>query len=385
MISALLNLAYIATVSAAQGEGFISFPVQRVTTTQSSSNYTLPAQFRQKLRTPLSGNGQNEITLYMANIELGNPGQPQQVIIDTGSSDLWVWGNGSGATGDTYNPAKSNESKFINDEFSVGYISGNSNKGAFYTDKFSWNNIDIDLQFGVQLSHTSGGTGNGILGLGWESNDAPRTGTEGNYANLPYALKDAGYIDTVAYSVFLNDYNSPEGTVLFGAVDTSRFHGKLTILSPFKDLAPFKINGSSSRASFDTGTSFTYIPDDILNKTIDTLWKDEIFFDKSATIYRRKQGQDRPEGSVTFTFNDVNITLGKEELWIKFTDNSWCLDLLPASLLGLSTSLLGDSFLRSAYLVYDLEHNQLGIAPANYNGGASNYEVITNATIPYSE
>lgn len=384
MITTLLQLASISAVLAEKGEGFISFPVTRQSSKSSSPD--LPSVQRARTKTNLTGEASNDVTLYMATIELGSPGQSQQVQLDTGSSDLWVWGNNSGATGNTYNPEQSSDSEYVSDGFSVSYLGGNGNSGDFYTDNFSWNNIDVDLQFGVATNFSSGDSSNGILGLGWEANSSTnKTGPEGQYANLPIALKNAGYIETVAYSVFLNDYDATEGSVLFGAIDTSKFHGNLTVLSPFRDLAPFKINGSSSKASFDTGTSFTYIPDDILNRTIETLWKDEIFYDNSAQIYRRQEGQDRPEGTVTFTFNDVDINLGKEELWIKFTDNSWCLDLLPASNVGLTTSLLGDSFLRSAYVVYDLENDQLGIAPANYNGGDSNFEVIANGTIPTSQ
>ena len=39
--------------------------------------------------------------------------------------------------------------------------------------------------------------------------------------------------------------------------------------------------------------------------------------------------------------------------------------------------MLGDSFLRSAYVVYDLEQNEISIAQTQFNGGADDVREIT--------
>ena len=42
--------------------------------------------------------------------------------------------------------------------------------------------------------------------------------------------------------------------------------------------------------------------------------------------------------------------------------------------------MLGDTFLRSAYVVYDLDNNQISIAPTNFNATSSNIREITTGT-----
>ena len=46
--------------------------------------------------------------------------------------------------------------------------------------------------------------------------------------------------------------------------------------------------------------------------------------------------------------------------------------------------ILGDTFLRSAYVVFDLTNNQIAIAQTNYNSTSANISEITEATISHS-
>jgi hypothetical protein len=47
-----------------------------------------------------------------------------------------------------------------------------------------------------------------------------------------------------------------------------------------------------------------------------------------------------------------------------------------------STSVLGDTFLRSAYVVYDLQNNQISIAQTDFNATSSNVVEITAGGVP---
>lgn len=381
MISLLLQLFCIPVVHALKGDGFVSFPAKKV----SAINQNASSLSKRATSDP-SAEALNEKISYIATIELGNPGQTQQVTLDTGSSDLWVWSNGSGTTGDTYDPSKSSNSKYVNDGFQIGYVSGDAVTGDYYTDTLVWDNVDVDLQFGVADEFHSGNTAYGILGISYENLEGSK---DGRYANLPVALKNAGLIDSVAYSLFLNDYDADDATVLFGAIDTSRFTGKLAVLSsiqPENSRVPFSINGSSTVGTFDSGTSLTYIPNDVLENAVNKFWKNQVSYDDTYRLYRLPENADRPEGSLTFTFDGVDITLGKEQLWIKLAHNSWYLGVGSSDTIGFNgQALLGDIFLRSAYVVYDLENSKVGIAPANYNGGTSNYLKIVDGNIPYSQ
>ena len=47
-----------------------------------------------------------------------------------------------------------------------------------------------------------------------------------------------------------------------------------------------------------------------------------------------------------------------------------------------STPVLGDTFLRSAYVVYDLHSNTISIAQTNFNATTDNIMEITNSSVP---
>jgi Eukaryotic aspartyl protease len=59
---------------------------------------------------------------------------------------------------------------------------------------------------------------------------------------------------------------------------------------------------------------------------------------------------------------------------------SYCVFLLTSfvgvSDAGDSTSVLGDTFLRSAYVVYDIANNQISLAQTNFNATSSNVKEI---------
>lgn len=47
-----------------------------------------------------------------------------------------------------------------------------------------------------------------------------------------------------------------------------------------------------------------------------------------------------------------------------------------------STAVLGDTFLRSAYVVYDLQNNQISLAQTDFNATSSNVVEITASGVP---
>lgn len=47
------------------------------------------------------------------------------------------------------------------------------------------------------------------------------------YTNIVAALKKAGLIDSYAFSLYLDDWGSKTGSIVFGGVDTAKYHGDL--------------------------------------------------------------------------------------------------------------------------------------------------------------
>jgi hypothetical protein len=80
--------------------------------------------------------------------------------------------------------------------------------------------------------------------------------------------------------------------------------------------------------------------------------------------------------NITYTFSSPNITVMIDELLldagdIRFRDGARaCIfGIVPA---GDSTAVLGDTFLRSAYVVYDIANHEISIANTNFNSTKDN-------------
>ena len=179
----------------------------------------------------------NEVTLYYIEARIGSNNQQFLLHIDTGSSDLWVntpnsrlcqqysqYCNQAGV----YDSSASSSYQLVSaDSFNVTYADGSGAFGNYVTDDVTVGGSSLQaLQFGVATTSTSP---EGILGIGYITNEgaaaSPDTPT---YPNLPAALKNAGIINSNAYSLYLDDLDSSTGTLLFGGVDTSKYDGELT-------------------------------------------------------------------------------------------------------------------------------------------------------------
>jgi len=206
-----------------------------------------------------------------------------------------------------------------------------------------------------------------------------------------------------------NNVDAGEGTVLFGGYDTDKFEGGLSIL----DMQPAEqdqisrmlviwssigvtdntgastiIPTSSAPQSvlLDSGTALTVLPQDV--------------FDNLTQYFGAVNDQQLGAwtvpcdglgaGTLDFGFGDASgpvISVPFNELAIPATDNDGNFITYkngdPVCMLGLDVAsdglgiILGDTFLRSAYVVYDLGRKQIGIAQTRFNVSTSNVQAIS--------
>ena len=240
----------------------------------------------------------NEATLYFANVTLGTPQQSIRLDIDTGSSDLWTNSQASqlcqqypqecGQSG-TYNANQSSSYNYVNSEFEIKYADGSFAIGDYATDTLQIGGQSIPrLQFGIGYNSTSP---QGILGVGYTTNEASLATTAKSYNNLPVQLVNEKIIQTMAYSLWLNDLYSNTGSIMFGGVDSDKYHGELATLPIIKEQGQYQefIIGLSSLSAagqtifqnapipvlLDSGSSLSYLP---------TNYADAIFKIFSATF-----------------------------------------------------------------------------------------------------
>ncbi|KAG9253915.1 candidapepsin-4 precursor [Emericellopsis atlantica] len=346
----------------------------------------------------------NEQLLYSLNISIGTPPQDFIVAVDTGSSDLWVNAASSSlcerrskpcdASG-TYSANSSSTYNYVGDWFNISYVDGSGATGDYVTDTLRFGGETVkDFQFGVGYDSSST---QGIMGIGYPAGEAQvAAADQRTYRNLPAQLAHDGVIKSSAYSLWLNDLDSSTGSLLFGGVDHARYTGDLVTVpilrpqsSPYSSfyvaltglqLGNIEIaqQGKSEVAVvLDSGTSFTYLPKSMVAAIYDAVGAEYSATEGAAFVPCSLADQ---QANMTFYFDSpAQIDVAMSELVLDAGNSigggqaDVCLfGIVPSS--GLS--LLGDTFLRSAYAVFDLDNNEISLAQSNFNAKKSKISEI---------
>jgi hypothetical protein len=346
----------------------------------------------------------NEETLYFMNVTIGTPAQDLRLHIDTGSSDLWVnvassslceeRGDPCAASG-VYAPNKSSTYEYINSQFNITYVDGSGSVGDYVSDTVAFGGVTLsNQQFGIGYSSSSA---EGILGIGYPINEVAVAYNGGqSYPNVPEHLMQGSHIQSNAYSLWLNDLDASTGSILFGGVNTDKFTGTLETLPIVKEsgvYAEFIIaltgvgaNGTSnsiasslaSPALLDSGSSLMYLPNDVTQKIYNSVGAQ---YDSSEGAAFVDCSLANSDATIDLTFSSPTIRVGMDELVIVAgTENGQDVCILGISPADDSTPVLGDTFLRSAYVVYDITNNEISLAQTNFNSTTDNILEITNST-----
>lgn len=301
----------------------------------------------------------------------------------------------------TYDADSSSTYAFVNDDFNISYVDGSGAAGNYVSDTVRLGDTDItDLQFGIGFTSSSA---EGILGIGYKTNEVQvgRAGLK-EYANLPAAMVEQKFIQSNAYSLWLNDLDSNTGSILFGGVDTDRYTGSLETLpvqTTYGYYAEFLITltsislGSQSLGAdldtavlLDSGSSLTYLPDAITESIFTAVGASYSSSVGAAYVPCSLANNDT---TVDFTFTSPTISVAMRELVLETSSTTGepltfsngeraCLfGIAPA---GSSTSVLGDTFIRSAYIVYDLANNEISLAQTTFNATTSHVVEIGTGT-----
>ncbi|TFY62272.1 hypothetical protein EVJ58_g3972 [Rhodofomes roseus] len=178
---------------------------------------------------------------YFGSLAIGTPPVSFNVILDTGSSDLWVASSEGGLTGlstipsgvTTFNTSSSSSFASLNESFSITYGSGSA-LGSLAQDTIRMAGFAITAQtFAVVDEITQGvltSPISGLLGLGWQQLSSSGA--------IPFWQALAESNNTLSDKVFGiqlarygNDSNAgsqePGGTFTLGAANTSLFTGDI--------------------------------------------------------------------------------------------------------------------------------------------------------------
>jgi Eukaryotic aspartyl protease len=362
----------------------------------------------------------NEVLLYFINVTVGTPGQPFSLQLDTGSSDIWFPSANSdvcasfeeGCAFGSYNSAAS--STYANPNlpmFEIQYVDGSQISGDYISDVLNIGSTKLTQMTMAEATQATRGIG--IMGVGYRSGESSAELDGFTYPNVVNVLKNEGYISSLAYSLYLNDLEANTGSILFGGVDTDKFTGDLIALpvqldSQTDSLTSFTVawtgltvtgGGKTSNLSpsapvaaiLDCGTTDLYVPDDIATAIFNGVG---VITDPTyGNVVKCSLAND----DLTFSFQfggangpTINVALSEfvtpiptaNGLAPTFDDGSAaCAFAIGAA--GSDPILFGDTFLRSAYVVYDIETNIIALAQTNFDHlGSSNVKEISGGQIP---
>ncbi|KAL1897222.1 hypothetical protein Cpir12675_002479 [Ceratocystis pirilliformis] len=354
-------------------------------------------------------------TLYFANGSVGTPAQSVRMHLDTGSSDLWVnyqdstlcQGQGDPcAQSGTYNPNSSSTYQYVGSYFNITYMDGTSASGDYVTDTFTIGGSNLtNFQFGIGYSSSSS---QAILGIGYPINEVQvgRAGMD-PYANLPQKMVDESLIPSRTYSLYLNDLDANTGTLLFGGVDSEKYEGTLYTVPVQSDnnvYSEFLVTltditiGSTTLGEnmaqavlLDSGSSLTYLPNSVANAIYDKVGA--YYVDAEQVAFVPCNTVEDSSFDLAFNFSGASITVKIDELVLSVQDvqgndvtftNGEQACLFGIAPTNSSTVVMGDTFLRSAYVVYNLDRNEISIAQTKFNTTASNIQEIgaDGASVP---
>ncbi|KAI5842576.1 aspartic peptidase domain-containing protein [Morchella snyderi] len=308
---------------------------------------------------------------YFSEISLGTPPQSFKVVLDTGSSNLWVPSTQCGSIAcylhTKYDSSSSKTYKANGTSFEIRYGSG-SLSGFVSEDTLEIGDLKVKNQVFAEATSEPGlafafGKFDGILGLGYDSISV-------NHITPPfYNMISQDLLDKPVFAFYLGSTDQ-ESQAIFGGIDENHFSGKLIKL-PVRRKAYWEVDfeaitfGDASAqlentgAIVDTGTSLIALPStlaELLNKEIGAKkgWNGQY----SVECGRRDSLPD-----LTFTLTGHDFTIGPYDYILEVQGS--CI----SAFMGMDfpepvgpLAILGDAFLRRWYSVYDLGDNTVGLA-----------------------
>ncbi|KAL7666670.1 Peptidase A1 domain-containing protein [[Candida] zeylanoides] len=312
---------------------------------------------------------------YYTEIQLGTPPQPFKVILDTGSSNLWVPSQDCSSLAcflhAKYDHDASSSYKANGTEFAIQYGSG-SLEGYTSQDTLLLGGLTIPNQVFAEATSEPGlafafGKFDGILGLAYNTISVNKI--------VPpiYNAIDQGLLDEPQFAFYLGDTAKDEndgGVATFGGYDVNAFTGKIKWL-PVRRKAYWEVSFdgiglgdeyaelTSTGAAIDTGTSLITLPStlaEIINSKIGATksWSGQYQIECDAR-------DNLPD--LTLTFGGSNFTLSPYDYTLEVSGS--CISVFtpmdfPEPIGDLA--IIGDAFLRRYYSIYDLKKNAVGLA-----------------------
>ncbi|KAI8990318.1 aspartic peptidase domain-containing protein [Pilobolus umbonatus] len=271
---------------------------------------------------------------------------------------------------------------------------------------------------------------NGILGLGFPALTQSNSKGGSGYNPFVFNLVQQNLLDKPVFSIFLNSIQNQgyAGEIVFGGIDDSKYTGDLVYL-PVAGLTSRANESLNARTDdmnaandsdfyywmvyaqglgvsnnsgnnpawrlrqigafiLDTGTTLTYLPNSVATDVVSAIAgeggyildrQSGVFVVNCSTAYSGAKFELHMSPDAEFTSNPVILSVPANELVIPIDGNS--VDTASTCMFGIAPSgdsggigsnmyLIGDSVLRSTYMVFDIGEKRVGLATSINVGGS---------------
>ncbi|TWU74612.1 hypothetical protein ED733_001462 [Metarhizium rileyi] len=333
----------------------------------------------------------NKKFFYATEVNIGNPPQPVTVLVDTGSSELWV--NPDCRTVNSkalveqcqqfgqYDPQKSNESygPFGRERLNYGDPSDTKTHTSvtinYYSDVIALGGAKVKNQtFGVVTE--SKGQSQGIIGLAPDLKGG--FDTDKPYNLVLSSMAQQGVIASRVFSLDLRHSDRQSGAVIYGGLDKSKFTGTLqrrpivkgiggewrlaveltTIGITLSSSSSFTLKSPDLNVMLDSGTTISRMHSAVALPILQALDAK----DDGDGYYQVPCSTKRSGGSVDFGFGDKKIRVPLKDFILNLGDSQTT--CYVGMVLTTDQQILGDSVLRAGYFVFDWDNQEVHIAQA---------------------
>ncbi|PWZ01290.1 acid protease [Testicularia cyperi] len=356
---------------------------------------------------------------YYAQLSLGTPAQNFNVVLDTGSADFWLVDTGCGLSNGCdsdlvkYNPSASSTNVGSSDPFSITYGTG-AVRGTLAADKASLAGYTVEnLTFGeasAVASNTVEYPTSGIMGMGFQSLASSGAtpfwevlAKQGVLKSNVFTFQLVRNIDNVDITdANVNSVQNPGGVFTLGEIDSNQYSGDITYIDIPNNLEQqeglgywtiplggITVNGNSANigngplAAIDTGTTLIGGPQSAVRAFYSLISGAQTAPGMSGYyLFPCNSNLDieMQFGGRSFQMNTQDFNLGP----YPYTNSATCLGALfdidlGSSQYGVPEWIVGDSFLKNVFSVYD-GSGRVGFA--SLKGSEAQSVSVTSNAVP---
>ncbi|KAF9965444.1 hypothetical protein BGZ70_004844 [Mortierella alpina] len=376
-LAAAVVLAYASATSAAT---VVTVPMTGLVNTAHQNAASLTRRYLHKrgLSTALPLTSISGDVMYTVPVSLGTPGQQFNLAIDTGSPVTWVVSsqctlNECPKITNRFNCAASTTCRDLKSPFNASYVSGDGVQGQYIAESYTLGSLQFTAAAGlvnVDTAPLPAGV-DGIMGLWYyaKGGDVP-------FLNV---LKNSTLLAQPQVGIWLQSSPDPKaktapgGEITFGGVDTTRFTGELTYVNCVSNrpwtipVGGMTVNGrninvANALGTIDTGTTAMLMPQAVAD-AINSAIPGSIKSANQGGLWFLPCSGTTP---ITITFGGLVVkiphnTMAMQNNRARATNGAeYCLSaaMFPTgSVVAIEEWLIGDTFLKNVYSVFDFGTN----------------------------